>query len=485
VSFSPKQIKRMELLKLEREYKQMLVLAFDGLSPNSRATPAQQSILEDAVSLVFWILGGNRSGKSVTGGREISWWFNDEHPHMDRPPEWGDGPLQLMVIGRLSEQMESELWAKKIKPFLRDGEYKEVKIGNMLKRVEHLKSGNTIIFLSHNDALHAREKVQAFTANVVWLDEMPDHAGLVTELVMRVIANFGRLYATFTPLIRNEEIRKIVDSGAPGHRKVQLSMLDNPLYRGREAEIEAQVRAACSSDAEFRARMYGEWYYGDTRVFSYDADANRAVLPDTYSRTTWRHVALADPSASGLTGLSVWAEHPLTGDWYCVHATYIKGTAAFDLLDLVEVELLGYNIVYRGCDCNPAGFYREAARRGIPWIPYSEKRERKLETIDKLNGGFLGRKLWITPQAYKLEDELVKAQWSERNPDKIVASSSLHLCDTARYFYDIKPAHNPDANIVLTPTQEIRQAWKQKQQKAAERRYQIIQRRSSWKRARA
>lgn len=473
---------KLELSRLRRAAKVKLRLAFDGMRPDSLPTPGQQQILQDGDNHIQWVLGGNGSGKSQLGGRVVSWWFNNDHPHIERPVQWGDGPVQILVVGRVGEQIESELWEKKIKPFLTPGTFKVVKIGNAIQRVLHTTNGNRIIFMSHHDAVHAREKVQAFTTNIVWLDEMPDHAGLVTELVMRVLRVCGYLYGTFTPLIKNEEIRKIVDSGAPSHRKTKIAMLDNPIYLGREAEVVAQVRAACSSEDEFNARMYGDWYAGDNRVFAYSATQHRVALPPEYS-PGWRHVAVTDPAASGLAGLTVWAEDPRDGRWFGVLAKYLKGAAAFDLLDSVEAELVGLNLVARWCDCNPAGFYKEAARRGVPWRPIEHKADRKLAMIDKFNTLVLTGKVRLTDAMQALEDELVKAVWSERKAGKIVNGSSYHCADTAEYFADIMPEWDPTANVLLNPIQQIRQDWKARQARESEiREYRIQQRRGKWKR---
>lgn len=475
---------RTELARLREERAAELVLAFDGAEPSSRPNPVQQSVLEDTETLIFWILGGNRGGKSQTTHRAAAWWFNETHPYMARPAEWGTGPLQILVVGRLGEQMESELWERKIKPFLDPDEYeKPVRVGNILQRVVHKRTRNRIIFLSHHDAIHAREKVQAFSAHVVVLDEMPDHAGLVTELMMRTLSMRGRMYAGFTPLIKNEEIRKIVDTPNPKTRKVQLSMLDNPVFKGREAEVEAQVRAACTSEAEFRARMYGEWYYGDTRVFAYDA-ARHYREPADYDRG-WRHVAVADPSASGLTGLVLWAEDPVDGRWYNVKAVYLNGAAAFELLDSVEAELTGYNVFMRLCDCNPAGFYKEAARRGIPWRPYTEKANRKLETINLVNTLLQTGRLFLTSFSFQLADELVMCAWADTTQDRIVAASKYHLADPTRYFADCMPTFVPGTTVARTETQALRAEWKTKkaaQAKALAARVRVITGRSAWKR---
>jgi hypothetical protein len=476
---------KLELARLRRIYKSALASAFDPLKPESRPTPMQQSVLEDAETLIFWMIGGNRSGKTQLGSRVISWWFNDEHPYMTRPADWGTGPLQMLIVGRVGEQIESEIWERKLKPFLHAGSYKEVRIGGILKRVIHKTKGHRIIFLSHHDAEDAREKAQAFTSNIVWLDEMPDRPGLVTELVLRTISSRGRLYCTFTPLIRNEEIKKIVETPTATSRKVKLLMLDNPIYRGREQEVEEQVRAACASEAEFRARMYGDWYEGDGRVFSYQADRNRRRLPVHYSALGWRHLAVCDPAASGTAGLTVWAEDPESGEWYNVLAKYLSGAAAFELLDEVERQIAPFGNLTRRCDCNPSGFYKEAARRGIPWLAYTDKNDRKLETVEKTNTAFALRRAWLTEASTALEEEMVKARWSERDPNKIVNSSSLHLADTARYAIDLMPVWTGRRTAApQTDTQQIRAAWKARKQataKAQAQRIRIHQRRGAWR----
>lgn len=460
--------------------------AFDGLVPESRPTPTQDSILTDSATEVFWVLGGNRSGKSTLGGKIVSWWFQENHPHMARPAEWGRGPLQILVVGRLIEQMESELWEKKIRPFIDEADAQIVRVGGSLQRIVNRKNGNRIIFLSHHDSKNAREKVQAFTANVVWLDEMPDDVGLVTELLLRISSVRGRLYGTFTPLIKNEEIRRIVDAPTKGARKVQLSMLDNPVFWGREDEIVEKVRASCNSDAEFQARMYGNWYTGDSRVFVYDHARHYAPLPQHYHPKAWRHLAVLDPAASGLAGLTVWGEDPATGTWYNVLAKYLKGAAAFDLFNLAEQEVAAFGGLIRRCDCNPAGFYKEALRRGTPWQPYTEKNDRKLETIDKFNTRLMDAKMVLTEASRDLEEELVKASWSERDPNKIQGATRYHLCDTARYAGDTLPVWDPNERVVLTQTQEIRQTWKSRMAKVAtaqaKLKMKVTQRRSAWTR---
>ena len=360
-------------------------------------------------------------------------------------------------------------------------------MGNSLARVIHKKTGNRIIFQSHvHGSDDVREKAQGFTAQVVWLDEMPRDARLVTELVTRTLSNGGFLYCTFTPLVRNDSIRRMVEAAkrgdVPKARVETLLLLDNPLYEGREDEIATQIRAMCVSEEEYRARMYGEWYYGSDRVFSYSSANNYCPQPPNYEYS-WRHVVVVDPSASGLTGLSVWAENPDNNQWYCVKAKYLKGEAAYILVNNVEKEIAGYNVWERIADCNPAGFYKEALRRNITYVPMADKKDRKLLMIDKMNELMLEQKVWITPQAEVLEEELNSCSWDEDGV-RIVKESKYHTADTMRYFCDRIPS--PLARPQnLSYTQQIRMDWKDRQDKIGkeiqQKRMKIIQKRNRWR----
>lgn len=45
-----------------------------------------------------YIAGGNRGGKTSAEVVESIWWANDTHPYLERPEEWGHGPIQLRFV---------------------------------------------------------------------------------------------------------------------------------------------------------------------------------------------------------------------------------------------------------------------------------------------------------------------------------------------------------------------------------------------------
>lgn len=463
-SLNDEDLKKLEIVRLKRQYASLLELTFNPNIPKSRANKIQLDVLQDSVNRIFWVTGSNQSGKSAVAARIMAWWFNNHHPYMKRPERWAEAPLTMILIGRTRTLVDEELWGKKIKPLLPPGTYREVMSGPNISKVINVDNGNTILFFSHHDAENAREKVQALTAHVVWMDEQPGDSRLVSELAMRVMSNDGFLYNTFTPLERNPELKRIVETTGPKIRRVHFSILDNPFYKGREEEAVAMIRAMSSTELEFRARLYGEWYDGVNKVFSFIRDRNKKELPVDYS-TNWPHVVVVDPAASGKAGLSVWAFDVQRNLWWGVLAEYIQGDAAFELVDNVESRISKYNVVKKLCDCNPSGFYKEAnsERRKLGYSPINDKAHRKFITIDKVNTAFKNSMIVLTSKMGLLEDELVKAVWSEKVQGKIVGESRLHLCDTLRYFWDKHPEISEQKT--LHPTAELRTEWlKQREQ---------------------
>lgn len=467
MKLTPEQQKKLRLLELRQKYRAKLRLAFDAKDITSRPTNKQLEILKSKKN-IHYIVASNRAGKSQLGSRVLAWWFENNHPYLERPKKWGDGPITILMVGRVGEQMDSELWANKLELFLEPGTYKVVKSGSAITRVEHVENGNKIIFISHHDADQARQKAQAYTAQVVWLDEMPTKVGILNELRMRVLDSDGYMYCTFTPLIRNQEIRKIVDTPSKRAQKWFISIFDNPKLADRtKEEIIEEYRAMSASEAELRARLYGEWMAADTAVFTYDSERNY-MAPQGYDPNLWPHIAVVDPAASGMAGLVVMARRPNQDVWHCVLAKYIKGDAFSRMVPEIESILANYNIVDRFCDNNPSAFYREARVQGVRYRPIEDKANAKEDMIDETNSALANQAIYLGPGAELLADELTMCSRSEENPNRIVKASKYHTADALRYFVRMKPrfeAIKPEPK----PEERVRKAWKEKLQKDEKR----------------
>lgn len=429
---------------------------------DSKPCPTQLAIFKykgepDDVKKII-VRAPNRTGKSQLGARIVSWWFQNNHPYIQRPKEWGDGPLTIMVVGENLSMMETEIWGNKIEPFLDPGCYHISRSGGAIQRIENTKNGNIILFRSHHGSENVREKLQGITAHIVWLDEMPSTASIMTELILRLLTKKGYFYATFTPLVKNDAIRKMCDQEGNGWITFTPMADNNPMHMHNIPKYEAFLRSISSSEEEYRSRRYGEWWYGSGRVVkAYHPRLHRQTLPSDYS-SMWRHVVIVDPAASGTAGVSLVGEDPKTNNWWVVRAFYLDGDAPSSLVRSVETAILGYNIIERRCDCNPASFYMEALKQGITYMPHRDKNNRKHETIDRLNEKFQHNVVFLSDSSAtdSLHEELMSCSWSEHNSERIVNESSYHTLDTLRYFADNIPAPLEKPVVFENWTQEIK-----------------------------
>lgn len=443
----PNKLVAAALRRLETINKQQ---AFDPVHLESRPTAAQQHVIADfGVIKQQWIRAGNQSGKSATCARLVSWFITDTHPNWKRPESWGEETLLVIIAGRTGKQIEDSLLPK-LKGFLEPGSFKEVRIGNIIQRLE-LDNGNRIIFQSLENPNTARERLQSYVAHLVWVDELPPTMDIVRELLIRVQARNGYFLASFTPTVVALEIQKFVDSLREPEGKVyRFNMLDNPLYSDSDRRKELVDRYAYLSEEQRNMVFQGEWLSGDNQVYHFDYNS-MVELPQGYT-SLWRHVESVDPALKSALGLTLWAENPTTGMWYCVMAEYIKGIyVPTDLVKAVRERTKHVNIVRRIADPHEVWYIQTAASMGIHYVGVYKKHERKPELIKQLQQR-LGQAVRLSPTCEHLISEFQECRWSDRAEGRIVNSSSFHLLDSAQYFCDQIP--KPENKIISSSFDE-------------------------------
>jgi len=439
---------------LRREQLLKRNLCIDPFKINSRASPPQQTILEDYQHLHIYVVAGNQSGKSQLGGRIVAWKFTDTHPYWKRDPDWGTEPLFIIVAGRLGHQVE-ELWEKKIKPFLPPGSYKVNRQAGVLQTVVNRENENKILFTTHDKANQAWEKIQSFVAHHFWLDEMPSHAKYIEEAHRRVDAKQGQFIATFTPKVKNEDIRHMVDNVDPDIGvKYQMGKLDNPIYWGRE-EIEKKKIAHFPEEIR-NCILFGHWMSGEASVFEFLYDTHVRDLPQEYN-CQWPHTLAFDPAPNGIGGLVLIAQEPRTNKAFIVKAQYVKGKAPSDLVNEVRTIVEPYNIVRKVYDSSEPWFHNEATKMGFTGWIRADKFKRKKELITGLQQALLDRWMFSMPGLSKLYEEFRGAEWQDGDQGKIRNSTKYHLLDALQYGLDNLPEVALE-RINLSRDQEIIQA---------------------------
>jgi phage terminase large subunit-like protein len=388
-------------------------------------------------------LATSNSGKSQSCSRLTAWVLAENHPYWQRPEHWNKEPLLMVVCGRTGKQLEESI-APRICAYLPKDDYKVVKIGNITQRIEH-KNGNRIVFQSLENPQVARERVQSYVAHFVWVDEMPSTVSIINELLMRLQSKQGYFVASFTPLVYNQDIRKMVDEVPEDiGRKYKFKMFDNPLYADPERQRQVLASYAHLTEMELNCRLYGDWMDAETSVWHIDREAMTG-LPPGYS-PSWRHVESSDPAVSSKFGLTVWAENPVDSSWWCIKDEYIEGIAApDDIVKEVIRRTSGMNIMRRICDPHESWYLGQATKAGLIYI-CPKKDGRKHDMIKALQHSLSSGRLKIAHWCSRLIEELEGAQWkqSDTGTPKIQGANRYHLADTACYFNDLIPSPNKE-----------------------------------------
>lgn len=396
----------------------------------------------------------HNSGKSQLAAREIAWLVGRCHPYKDIDAIQQGEPLLILVAGQDLTMMATELWAKKIAPFLDLSDWKPEKQGNTLKKVVNTKTGDTIVFLSHSDSSDKNRKhMQGYVANYVWLDEMPSNTAILEELQLRIQSKgkMGRVssfMATFTPKFRSDKIRKIVDSSRePYSKKYKMSKFDNPIFA--DSYEEEMARLEGFSESEKNTILYGDWSTGENAVYKFDYDKMTVdSLPNHYN-AGWRHIESVDPALRSKCGYTLWAEDPNDGTWYLVSDEYIHGDQALDpdgLFHEIQKRSTGYNLARRISD-SMAWYTSVANKYGVNYLIPFNKNSRKEELIKGLQVALSSGKVKIGRWCGTFIDEIQSCQFHE-DSDRIINSSSYHTLDCAQYFCDLIPPYDP-AKAVL------------------------------------
>lgn len=392
----------------------------------------------------------HNSGKSATCARIVSWVLEETpealggivHKRRSDPDPkttWGNESILIIVAGRTGKQIEESLLPK-IRSYLSPGSYKEVRIGNIIQRLEH-SNGNRIIFQSLENSNMARERLQSYVAHLTWLDEFPPTFSILDELQRRVQARGGYFLASFTPLVEDISIQRMVDnSKLPHGKKYQFSMLDNPLYADPAKREKILHEMSLLPESVRNTRLYGAWSSSDTAVYHFDYNQMVHELPKDY-RHSWRHVVSVDPALKSALGLTVWAEMPITGNWYLVHAEEVTGIQdPIDLELTVHRKTQQYNVIRRISDPHEVWYMETARRAGRTCIGVYNKNSRKGELIKQLQSA-LGTRIYVCPHVTDFIDQLVGCKWATSDRERIINASSKHLLDSAQYFCDNIPKY--------------------------------------------
>lgn len=203
-----------------------------------------------------WMFGGNRTGKTVSGGAEAVWYATGTHPYKRIPiPNRGWVVSLTNEVQRDVAQREVLKWLPKdqIKDVqMRQGKKDSLDTG-IIDFIE-LTNGSIIGFKSCDQG---RAKFQGTSQHWIWFDEEPPE-DIYKECKMRVVDTRGDMWGTMTPLqgltwvYDDIYINEIQD---PAIQYWLMQWADNPHLHPEEI---AALEATMTED-EREARQYGKF----------------------------------------------------------------------------------------------------------------------------------------------------------------------------------------------------------------------------------
>lgn len=269
----------------------------------------------------LYVLGGNRSGKTVVGAAiAMAFLLGKEYFRGEPAWEWVKNlpipegrPRNIWVVGLDFTVVRDVIWTEKFltgkgqPPFL-PKTFEEM--GGKIRVGDQQLVGPDGSVLSCKSADSGREKFQSASVDLVWIDEECD-VGVYDECFQRTLDCAGFILCTLTPLTDTSSGAKVpwvfhrVTEGRAGDPDIaiaQLSVLDNPFIPDTEKE---RLKKKWQGHAEERARIYGDFIQRSGLVYPMLSKNIHFVPAKPISKDLYRVVCI-DPAPSGYTA-ALWA----------------------------------------------------------------------------------------------------------------------------------------------------------------------------------
>lgn len=264
----------------------------------------KQEVFHRSTKRNRWMFGGNRTGKTVSGGAEAVWYATGKHPYKQiRVPNEGWVVSLTNEVQRDVAQKEVLRWLPKdqIKDVqMRQGRKDSLETG-IIDFIE-LTNGSIIGFKSCDQG---RAKFQGTSKRWIWFDEEPPE-DIYQECMMRLLDTKGDSWGTMTPLQGLTWVYDVIYVNEVGDKEIEYWLMqwaDNPHL---SSEAIAQLEATMSEE-EREARQYGKFVAMSGLVYKEFAEEIHVIEPFDVPREWYDNISI-DP------GLDA----PLSAHFYAV-----------------------------------------------------------------------------------------------------------------------------------------------------------------------
>jgi len=401
-------------------------------------------------------IGGNRSGKTVGGATESTWFLTGKHPYQETPEppvrlrgvsaDWPHGLLQIML---------PEL-AKWIPPsFLVNGSWEDSY--NKAEKVLTLDNGSTMDFPTHEMPLI---KHAGTSRHAIWFDEEPPKA-IFNENMARLIDTGGKWWLTETPV---EGMTWVYDDiylkarTDPNMFVIEVSMDDNTYLSTNEIDMLVSLM----DDEEKQARRAGKFVQIGGLIYKqFGPGCIIPPLPVESEEFTsmLKHWTFFNGVDHGYNNPTAWLWAAVSGDGVVIvfDEHYASGMLVKDHAEIVKETNRKWGIepLYNVGDpsmsqTNPltgTSVQIEYTLAGVPVISGNNDVDVGLQVVAS---AFKNHQLFFTQNCEKAIWEHGRYRWAtysnkvlaeKRNVQEKPNKKDDHCCDTLRYMMCSRPEH--------------------------------------------
>lgn len=440
---------------------------------------AEQEAFHRCDKVGRYLAGGNRGGKTDAMVAEMVFWATDTHPYLDRPIEWGSGPLQLRCFVVDVEKGVNQILLPKLRryipsSFLIDQDFDQS--WNAKSMILTLENGTTIDFLTYGMGL---EKMGGVPRHMIFFDEEPPQA-IFGESQLRLLDFRGRWVIAATPVQGMGWTYDLLwepgqtfpdDPRSPGC--FTLSAAKNPFLKTTEDDFE--MYAVGMDDEERKMRFEGQFVARSGLIFpEFHPDVHCVEIEQYFPfRKIPREWRIYTSTDHGLNNPTAWLWHAVSPQGDIV--TFMEHYRSNMLIEEHAVKVheleseMGRAADYRTGD--PAMRQRNAVTGtnilqeygrhglhiGVEGVPHGvEIGLDIMRTYMKPREGVVwgsGRPKWVIDyRCINLIKELKKLRYAsyesqkmayEKNKQEIVHKKDDHAFDSARYFFTLMPVLAP------------------------------------------
>lgn len=410
-------------------------------------------------------VGGNRSGKTVSGGTDMVMCLSGTHPIRSElfPPPFRGRCVGVDFESGIGRIILPEI-ARWVPPsLLRHGSWEESYVKG--ERTLYLTNGSQCEFLSNDQDV---QKHAGVSRHGIWIDEHCD-IEIYNENLARTVDTEGHLWITVTPLLdMTWEYDTLYMPGKQGknpHIGVHEVSTSENIYVN---DAQMSILTDGMSESEKQARETGAFMQMSGTVFK-GSYGKHNIIPQIIDTdmwplfTNWGCIAGFDHGFTNPTAV-VLALYDKDGNIYVIDEYYHSGRTIKENADEVKKWFKSVRIPeYIVCDPN---MRQTQALSGTSLIAEYAKYELYLSEgnndvtsgIARLRSRFKNKQILIAANCEKLQWELDRYQYAKfvnrktadrNNPKETPLKKNDHLIDALRYLVASQPQLPGEADMKI------------------------------------